>query len=316
MPPTPAHTATLRQVSVKAETRPLEAPLPGGFEEATVVVEPIMAGQVNSPMATMEQPKGRMSGLRTRGVRVSEDDRKLVPCPVFLVRHPKAGNLLIDTGLHPSISSDPRQNLGRTLARVAQPRLEPGMDAGAQLRERDAGPGEISVVIMTHLHFDHASAISEFPESTFIVSAAEWEAATRGRRPLLRGYVRKHFDHLFDYRTVDYGSELVSSYGPFGRSYDLFGDGSVRLVYTPGHSAGHQSVVLRLPRRDFVVAGDVAYTWRQLEGGPEQPRPQDLHNWRRSLHELQQYHREYPYAVIVPGHDPEFFAQLEPRYDE
>ena len=43
-----------------------------------------------------------------------------------------------------------------------------------------------------------------------------------------------------------------------GRSFDLFGDGSVRLVYTPGHSPGHTSVILRLPRRDFVVVGDAA----------------------------------------------------------
>jgi hypothetical protein len=56
------------------------------------------------------------------------------------------------------------------------------------------------------------------------------------------------------------------------------------------------------------------YTVRQLEGGPGQPRPHDPHLWRRSLQELQLFHREYPQAVIVPGHDGEHWATLERRY--
>ena len=42
----------------------------------------------------------------------------------------------------------------------------------------------------------------------------------------------------------------------------------------------------------------------------------DEHNWRRSLRELQAYRRAYPYALMVPGHDPEFWEKLEPRYEE
>ena len=113
---------------------------------------------------------------------------------------------------------------------------------------------------MTHLHFDHASAISEFPNSTFVLSAAEWDDASRGSRPILRGYHPAHYDFAFDYRIIDFEDEdeeaPIDSYGSFGRTFDLFGDGSIRLAYTPGHSAGHMSVILRLPRRDFVVGGD------------------------------------------------------------
>ena len=81
------------------------------------------------------------------------------------------------------------------------------------------------------------------------------------------------------------------------------------------HSAGHQTVICRLQDRDFVIAGDAVYTYRQLEGGPEPPRPVDRHTWRRSRHELQLFHRQYPQAVIVPGHDPEFWPTLEKRYE-
>jgi glyoxylase-like metal-dependent hydrolase (beta-lactamase superfamily II) len=150
----------------------------------------------------------------------------------------------------------------------------------------------------------------------FVTSEEEWRAATTVRRPVLHHYRRDHFDFAFEYMSVDFDSDRVESYGPFGRSFDLLGDGSIRLVYTPGHSAGHMSVVLRLPRRDFVVVGDAAYTWHQLETEHPPFMLADEHNWRRSLHELQQYRRAYPYALVVPGHDPEFFAKLEPRYEE
>jgi glyoxylase-like metal-dependent hydrolase (beta-lactamase superfamily II) len=224
--------------------------------------------------------------------------------------------VLIDTGLHPSIGAKPRENFGRLAARfVLPPRLAAGQDVPAQLRARGLDAKQISVVVMTHLHLDHASAISEFPSSTFVLTAAEWTAATTERRPLLHGYRPAHYDYVFDYRTVSYEGDWVSSYGSFGRTLDLFGDGSIRLAATPGHSAGHQSVILRLRERDFVVAADAVYTINQLEGGPEQLRPYDMHNWRRSRRELQLFHRDYAKAIIVPGHDREFLSNLNERYE-
>ena len=54
------------------------------------------------------------------------------------------------------------------------------------------------------------------------------------RLPLLRGYHPSHYDYAFDFATVDFDGDPIDSYGPFGRTFDLFGDGSVRLAYTPG----------------------------------------------------------------------------------
>ena len=168
---------------------------------------------------------------------------------------------------------------------------------------------------MTHLHFDHASGMAEFPNAMFIVTDTEWEAATQGSRPVIRGYRPAHYDYVFDYRTVSYRGSAISSYATFGNTLDLFGDGSVRLASTPGHTPGHQSVICRLRDRDFVIAGDAVYTRRQLEGGPPPAAPADPHLWRRSQRELQRFHESYPQAVIVPGHDPEHFRTLENRYE-
>ena len=48
---------------------------------------------------------------------------------------------------------------------------------------------------------------------------------------------------------------------------------------------------------------------------PRPPRPFDEHNYRRSLQELKLFKREYPDAIVTPGHDPEFYAGLSARYE-
>ena len=302
-------------MKVNAEPTPLREPLAGGSEGATLVIEPINTGQAHWPASFFNRTgRGPLARLRAVGFGSSPNSWESRPVPVYLVRHPSLGNILIDTGLHPSVARNPRDNLGRFSGRHYT--VEEGQDLISQLRERGLAPPDIAFVVLTHLHEDHASGIEAFPDAQFVLSATEWAGATSGSFPLLRGYHPSHYDYAFEYHTVDFDADFIESYGPFGRSFDLFGDGSLRLAYTPGHSAGHTSVVLRLPRRDFVVVGDAAYDWKELEGNALPTMMADEHNWRRSLRELQAYRRTYPYALMVPGHDPDFFEKLEPRYEE
>ena len=189
------------------------------------------------PSSWFLRSEGRLAGRRAFGIGVAKKDLIDAPVPAFLVEHPGAGLILIDTGFHPSVAVNPRQNLGRVaLFRYRDVQMDPGQAVSAQLRERGLSPGDVRVVVMTHLHADHASAIAEFPDATFIVSKREWEAATdAGQR---HGYVRRQFDHGFDYRLLDFDGPDASSFSGFGRSFDLFGDGSVRTVFTPGHTLG------------------------------------------------------------------------------
>jgi N-acyl homoserine lactone hydrolase len=303
-------------MKVRTEPKPLHEPLAGGTPGATVTVEPIVAGSVTWPATMMERPGGRFETLKLLRALLTGNPAATVPVPCFLIRHPSAGAILVDTGLHPSIATDGKENFGGLGARFGNPGLEPGKDAASQLRERGLDPGEIPIVVMTHMHIDHTSAISEFSSSTFILSETEWEAAATGPRPLLNGYRRPHFDYAFDYRTVSFDRAGIDSYATFGRTFDLFGDGSIRLAYTPGHSAGHISVIAHLKERDFVIGGDATYMLAQLDGdAPLAPRPADAHNYRRSLQELKLFRREYPDAIVTPGHDPEFYAGISARYE-
>jgi glyoxylase-like metal-dependent hydrolase (beta-lactamase superfamily II) len=303
-------------MKVRIEPKPLHEPLAAGTPNATVTVEPIVAGSVTWPSTMMERPGGRFETLKLLRALLTGKPAATVPVPAFLIRHPSAGAILVDTGLHPSIATDGSENFGRLGTRFGHPGLAAGEDVPAQLRKRGLDPGEIPIVVMTHLHIDHTSAISEFPNSTFVLSGTEWEAAATGSQPLLNGYRRAHFDYAFDYRTIDFDRSGIDSYATFGRTFDLFGDGSIRLAYTPGHSAGHMSVIAHLTERDFVIGGDATYTQAQLDGdAPLAPRPADAHNYRRSLQELKLFRREFPNAIVTPGHDAEFYAALNARYE-
>jgi glyoxylase-like metal-dependent hydrolase (beta-lactamase superfamily II) len=297
-------------MATAAEPRPASLPLPGGRPDATVRLRPLLCGRFVSPEPSLHRQEGRLASLRALGVGA---DWTEVPVVAFLVEHPRAGRVLVDTGFHPSIVVAPHEAFGRIAGRVIKDlHVEPGQVVSAQLRELGIEPAEIGTVVMTHLHSDHASGIAEYPESTFVVSDAEWEAAGSGGR--MQGYWGRQFDHAFDWRTVAFDADDADSYATFGRSLDLFGDGSLRLVSTPGHTAGHMSVILRLREREALLTGDAAYTRRTIEKTALPYRMEDEHRFRRSLREIQLYEREKPGALVICGHDFAQWRTLRPEY--
>jgi glyoxylase-like metal-dependent hydrolase (beta-lactamase superfamily II) len=85
-------------------------------------------------------------------------------------------------------------------------------------------------------------------------------------------------------------------------------------VFTPGHSVGHQSVIVRLSGRELLIAGDAVYSLDTLEHERRGAFLADEHNWRRSLREIQLYRRENPDALIIPSHDHKLWPTLEETY--
>jgi glyoxylase-like metal-dependent hydrolase (beta-lactamase superfamily II) len=226
------------------------------------------------------------------------------------VEHPSAGPILIDSGLHPSIAVDKKQNVGRffgsTVARSWE--MEPEQALPDQLRSRGIEPSDVKLIVMTHLHLDHTSGMVQFPGATFVFSKQEWDAANEPRN-WRNGYVTSHFDHAFDYRLLDFDDPDVGSFAGFGRAFDLLGDGSIRVAFTPGHTLGHMSVILRGPDREVLVVGDAAYTRHALETGHKPYLMQDEHLFARSLREVQRYIEQTPSAVVIPGHETEPFEE-------
>src|SRR4051794_28529479 len=297
-----------------AEPTPARLPLAGGREGATVRLRPFNTATLKGlTREFFDSRGGRMAQARAFGV-MGGGARIDTPVPAFLVEHPTAGRILVDVGLHPSVAVDPKQNFGRLNAWALKPDMDANQAVPAQLRALGIEPSSIGTIVMTHLHVDHASAMSEFPGATFLFSKREWEAASDGGPR--DGYIQRQYDHAFDYRTIDFeGGDYVDSFATFGRAIDVFGDGSVRCVYTPGHTLGHMSVVLRLRSREVVIAADAAYTRSTLAHGDVPYQCADEHLYRRSLRELQIYAQQTPDALVIPGHDQQALAELDEIYE-
>lgn len=300
-------------MSANIGTSTLAGPLPGGGKDAVVTVRPLLTAEMASPEGFLFRPEGFGGKLRILREGLSGKNNLWLPIPVFLVEHPTAGRILIDTGLAPATALNPRAALGWLGARVYTIRMEPEQAAPAQLRKLDIAPSEIGTVILTHMHLDHTGAVSEFPQATFVVSKEEWRSAF-APRGFPRGYIKRQFAHAFDYRLVDYEQDTVNSFASFGRAFDLLGDGSIMLVSTPGHSAGHQSVVLRTAAGEVLVCGDAAYTKRTIETVALPLMTDDDHKFKRSVRELRAYIDMTPGTVAIPGHDPEVWPKLRELY--
>jgi glyoxylase-like metal-dependent hydrolase (beta-lactamase superfamily II) len=301
-------------MAVRTHPKRATLPLPGGREGAGVVVTPMRTAEILSPPRFYQRPSGPLATVRGLGVLSPRSRWFWVPIPCFLVEHPGAGPFLIDTGLPPAAAHNVREALGRRGAIAFKVRMEPGWAVTDRLVARGLDPLSIDLVVMTHMHYDHTGAVAQLPRSTFVVDGREWEAAVDGG--FRQGYRRQLFDQGYEWRTLDFGAPQVDSFASFGRAIDLFGDGSVRLLSTPGHTKGHMSVLLRLRSgRELLLTADAAFSKRSIDEELVPVFLDDVHRYLRSLREIRRYLELTPSALVVCGHDAEGWADVRDVYD-
>ena len=301
-------------MAVATHPKRASLPLPGGSEGAGVAVTPMRTGEILAPPHFWQRPSGPLSTLRGSGILTPRSKWTWVPIPCFLVEHPTVGPFLVDTGLHRAAGESVRRAYGTRAAAVFRIRMDEGAAVTDRLLARGLDPLGIDLVVMTHMHYDHTGSVEAFPRSTFVVDEREWEAAIHGG--FLQGYRRKLFDHGYEWRTIDFGAPQVDSFASFGRAVDLFGDGSVRLLSTPGHTKGHLSVLLRLRSgRELLLAADAAYSRRTIDEELLPTFCDDPHRYMRSLREIRRYLELTPSALVICGHDPDSWPQVRERYD-
>ena len=219
-----------------------------------------------------------------------------VPVPFFLIGHPD-GDVVVDGGNPLAVARDVRAHWG-PLADVFRPRMTPDQHCAAQLSEHGVAPESIRYVVQTHLHIDHTGALGHFPEATVLVAARELAAARAADPPHARGYVREDFEQPgLDWQEVE--GEL-----------DVYGDGTIRLLPTPGHSAGHTSLLLELDETGPVLlTADAVDNRAQWEGRLPPRALSSREDAERSLDRLRGLARETD-ALVVFGHDPENWSRL------
>jgi N-acyl homoserine lactone hydrolase len=226
-----------------------------------------------------------------------------VPVSACLVVHPK-GRLLFDTGVHRATITDPIGRLGERRAKLMSIRSRPGDDVVSQLALLGLEPDDVTYVANSHLHFDHCGGNEFFPRSTFLVQRKELEAARDPALLASRRYAPspEDFDHPLAYRPVD-------------GEHDVFGDGTVMLIPTFGHTPGHQSLRVRPDKRtDLVVTGDACYTRESMDRNLLPTILWDAEEMAQSLARLRDL-RDRQGVTIIYGHDPYQWEEL-PRAPE
>jgi glyoxylase-like metal-dependent hydrolase (beta-lactamase superfamily II) len=181
---------------------------------------------------------------------------KLVDIPYFfyLIQHP-LGNVLFDTGCHPDLITDPGKRLGDAGDDFGFALdIQEGDDVVSRLAEVGLQPSDISYVVQSHLHFDHAGGIEFFPAATFYANRRELQAGFWPPPYQESIYVQADFDHPVRWQ-------------PLTGWHDLFGDGRLVIFPTPGHSPGHQSLLVKLDNQNVILVADAAYLPRSLELG-------------------------------------------------
>lgn len=273
-------------------------------------VRPLLAGEVRISDHFARCPDGALGPYRGMLRQVLRRDLHWAPVPVYLLLHPSRGPVLIDTGYAADANANPRRTLGPPAGLVFEHRA---YDLDALLARAGVSASDVQLVVMTHLHSDHASGVERFAHAEILADAKEWAAADRGGLGLSSGgYVPKLIHAIPRRRVVEVDGPRSRPLGPFNHTLDLFGDGSVVLCATPGHSPGHCSILLRLESgREILIAADAADTLAQIRHpGPtaSMSSPREFAASQAALH---RYAALHPDTLVFPGHDHAFWPSAE-----
>jgi glyoxylase-like metal-dependent hydrolase (beta-lactamase superfamily II) len=248
-----------------------------GYETAVRIV-PFTCGWLAAPM-----------GLFVEG----DHGRRRVPVPAFLIEHPK-GRVVFDTGLHPDVQHDAHGRLG-AIADVFPAEYRAGEEIAGRLAGCGVDAARVDVVVLSHLHFDHAGGLVTLPNARVVVQRREWTAGHDADLAAALYLSPRDFDHGHDVTVVD-------------GEHDVFGDGRVVCVPTHGHTPGHQSLRVRLDGGEVVLTADACYLRRTLDDERLPPHPYDRDGMIASLRRLRAL-REAG-ARLIFGHDPDGWADV------
>lgn len=232
----------------------------------------------------------------------------ITPIPWYLITHPK-GHIVIDGGIALEAAQDPKGHWG-SVADVYWPMLTEEETCLNQLEKLGIDPADVKFVVQSHLHLDHTGGTGRFPNATHLVQRREYEYAFTADWFAAGGYIRKDFDKP-DLKWFFLDGEATDG-------YDIYGDGVCRLYFSPGHSPGHQSIMVSLPNSgNILLVIDAAYT---LDHWDEKCLPGFLTSAIETAHSVKKLRMlaEKVEATVIPGHDLEYwktFRQAPEFYD-
>ena len=196
-------------------------------------------------------PLHERNPLAVTGFFRSKAKQMVLPVSSYLIVHPR-GNVLIDAGWDTRYAHERPKQLFGMVDRISAPIIAENEGIDSKLAAIGIHPGGIDNVFISHMDFDHVSGLRLIKDAKDIrCSEEEWIACSR--------FSLRYIDTWTGICNVGTFAFQPSGIGPVGRSYDVFGDGTLLLIHTPGHSRGLFSVMLRGRNKYIVLGNDAAY---------------------------------------------------------
>ncbi|MFZ5700838.1 MULTISPECIES: N-acyl homoserine lactonase family protein [Pseudomonadota] len=158
----------------------------------------------------------------------------------YLIQH-GSDYMLWDTGLPAAMKGKPLDNEAAMDATVT-------LTIKEQLATLNVDPASIKYVAVSHYHFDHIGQLAEFPGATLLVGKNDWQVVTTD--PATYGADPKPFEPW-----IKGGSKVEA----VANDKDVFGDGSITMLRLPGHTPGHNGLLVRLKKKPVLLTGDLAH---------------------------------------------------------
>ena len=278
------------------------------------VTDPILRVSVVSTGQVQIRPDHLASTWRPTAWWLLASRRWTGPRPInaYVIEH-RDGLVLFDTGQDRASVTDPGYFPGGMTGvlydRLARFEISPQETLTAGLGRLGYAAADVKTAALSHLHQDHIGGLAELSHADIVVSQAEWDTLS-SPLPQMRGLMRRHID-LPSLRWRRIEPELTGDpdLAPFQSCHDLFGDGSLVLLPTPGHTPGSMSLLVRLALPPLMMVGDLTYDAHLLEVG-HVPGVGSRHRLREATAMINTMRRRTPGLVILPAHDPGAASRL------
>lgn len=196
-------------------------------------------------------PLRERNPLAVTGLFRSEAKKMILPVSSYLIVHPK-GKILIDTGWDTVFAKVRPKQLFGAVDKISAPIISENEGIDKKLESVGLSPKDVDCVFISHMDFDHTSGLRLVKGAKdFRTSEEEWAACNK--------FSLRYIDTWTGICGIKTFSFRKTGLGPVGRSYDVFGDGTVELVHTPGHSRGLFAVLIRGKDGYIVLGNDAAY---------------------------------------------------------
>lgn len=220
-----------------------------------------------------------------------------IPVPFFLIRHGSSW-VAYDSGNNAQVAVDPVKYWGEKVCGAYMPVMKPHEEFKIQIQKVGLKPENLYAVIMSHGHLDHCGALEDLAGTDVPVYLQKNELEHIQKQLVSNdqiAYIPADFNKLdkCNVRTID---------GVF----DVFGDQSVIVLPTPGHTPGHQSVLVRTSNgQNLILAQDACYTLENMIASIPPGLAVDIPAAMVSIYHFKAM--SVLGAQLVPPHDPDWW---------